>query len=661
MRMIRNIFLISMLGIFLVPFTAAARASVQEGTLQLTDAVRVYPLNPYIEVLADEKGEWTLQDVLSPTLNKGFQSAAGKSSFGYTASVYWIRVAIFNDSARLQWELSLKNPLMNKVQVYGLSRTAVLNRNVPTFAIQLPQDQVSTLYIRSVTPDTMILPLKLSDQSSVYRTVHSEFLVLGFYYGAMLIIVICLFALFISTKNRAFLYYSLYILFYTWANYVWNGLAGEYSGTGLTAEKAGRTLFFKAPSEAYEFYFLLSVWFGCLFLRNVMSPVSYAPKIDGLLRWMIGACPFILFAIGSIYPYGMAPYLAKFKMAIIFLMIAIIMRCAWKGNRMAKYLAIAKTPLFLGIVVPSTLLSFGVLPDNLFTHYAIQFSSVAEFAITAIVVSKQLSFMRKGSDEAQHTLVETLERWNATLKETVATQTESLNRTNDMLMITETKRMDVLRYISQEVRSPLDHVQESIRRLLEPIETDLGRQEELLAVAFSKVQDINHYMDDLLELSFVNQEQDALQMVIFREWIEDIFIDFAKEIMASGRRCESVINPFDSDVDVWMEPYLMRRIIQNLVNNACEFTPPDGTITLQAGQRDNAVWIMVGDTGQGIGAEQLGRIFVRDPRDDDHQVNGIGLAMAKEIVERHGGEIRADSELRRGSRVYISLPVIAAE
>ncbi|BBI36610.1 sensor histidine kinase [Cohnella abietis] len=645
MRMLRYVSILNIICLFLVAFTVTAHASDKNKTLNLVDSLHTYSLNPYIEVLADFKGNWSYSDVSSSSMDKSFQTAHGKSSFGYEAAVYWVRVSIRNDSAKVKWEISLKNPLMNKVEVYGLNQVTALQRNIPTFAVQLPQGKVSTLYIRSETPDTMIIPLQLAEQSTLYKSTHIEFLTLGLYFGAMLIIVICLFALYISTKNRAFFYYSLYILFYSVANYVWNGLAGIYSGTGPITEKVGRTILFDTPAVAYEFYFVLSVWFGCLFLRNIMSPASYAPKIDGLLRCMIWVCPLVLIAIVSMYPLGIAPYVAQFKMVIIVLMIAVIIGCAWKGNRMAKYLALAKIPAFLAIVVPSTLLSYGVLTDTFFTHYAIQFGSLGEFIITAIVVAKQLSRIQKDNEQAQLILVETLAKWNVDLKETVDAQKESLRRKNDELIITEAKRMELLSNISQEVRSPLNHVQESIELIMKQTEMEPEQQEGLLARAFDKLQDINHHVDGFLDLSHDHNEQDALQMVIFMEWIEDIFTGLAADIEERGHRCEVLISSPDCDADVLLEPLLMRRVVQNLVENACACTPLGGMITLQASHQHKTVRIMVGDSGDGEETEQ--RL--------------AGLAAAKEIVERHGGELWADNELGQGSRYYVSLPLMVTE
>jgi signal transduction histidine kinase len=246
------------------------------------------------------------------------------------------------------------------------------------------------------------------------------------------------------------------------------------------------------------------------------------------------------------------------------------------------------------------------------------------------------------------------------LKKTVDERTESLKRTNDELMVSETFRSQMLQNISHDVRSPLTYVQSGIGALIHKFETRPEHQERILRNVHDKVLDINRFIDDFLALSRseVASGSDDLQMVIFYDWFEEIGKELAADIEYTGRRCTLTISPFEKDADVWIDPYLIKRVLSNLVDNACKFTLPDGTITLQASLEKHSVCIMVGDTGNGIGAEQVTHIFRRHYKEGDAQGSGLGLAIAKEIVERHGGKIWVESELGKGSRFYFTLPVV---
>jgi signal transduction histidine kinase len=113
----------------------------------------------------------------------------------------------------------------------------------------------------------------------------------------------------------------------------------------------------------------------------------------------------------------------------------------------------------------------------------------------------------------------------------------------------------------------------------------------------------------------------------------------------------------NSTAEVLIDPFMIKRVIGNLVNNACLYTPVGGTITLQAVLQGNSVWIAVGDTGPGIAQERLPHIFQRFYKEEGSLGKGLGLAIAREIVEQHGGTIWAESEPGVGSRFIFTLPV----
>lgn len=104
------------------------------------------------------------------------------------------------------------------------------------------------------------------------------------------------------------------------------------------------------------------------------------------------------------------------------------------------------------------------------------------------------------------------------------------------------------------------------------------------------------------------------------------------------------------------------QVLANLLDNALRHTPPGGTVTLSAAAAGNGVRLAVADTGEGIPAEHLSHVFERfyrvdRARDRTHGGSGIGLAIAKAIVEAHGGTITADSPSKgRGATFTVCLP-----
>jgi len=116
--------------------------------------------------------------------------------------------------------------------------------------------------------------------------------------------------------------------------------------------------------------------------------------------------------------------------------------------------------------------------------------------------------------------------------------------------------------------------------------------------------------------------------------------------------------------DVYADPVLFGRAVSNLVDNAVHFTSDGGRITISLTTNRNKAEITVQDTGCGIAAEHLPRIFDRFYRADasrSSEGTGLGLALVKSIADLHGGSVSVESELGRGTLVTVRFPNTVAE
>jgi signal transduction histidine kinase len=135
---------------------------------------------------------------------------------------------------------------------------------------------------------------------------------------------------------------------------------------------------------------------------------------------------------------------------------------------------------------------------------------------------------------------------------------------------------------------------------------------------------------------------------------------------AAARQIDLVLDvPSDLPV-VWGDPTRLQQVLWNLLNNAVKFTPPHGTVAVTARQDGDAVAITVTDTGQGIPAEILPHVFEMFRQGEPgtsstHGGLGLGLSIARTLVELHGGTIHAESAgAGAGARFVIRLPAAAA-
>jgi two-component system phosphate regulon sensor histidine kinase PhoR len=115
------------------------------------------------------------------------------------------------------------------------------------------------------------------------------------------------------------------------------------------------------------------------------------------------------------------------------------------------------------------------------------------------------------------------------------------------------------------------------------------------------------------------------------------------------------------DVLVEADKEKVRVILDNLLSNAVKFTPSGGQVRVMLSRRDGEVVVIVADSGVGIPANDLGRVFDRFYQVEDHMTRrhsgmGLGLSIVKGLVELHGGQVSVESVLGRGSRFIVVLP-----
>jgi two-component system phosphate regulon sensor histidine kinase PhoR len=133
----------------------------------------------------------------------------------------------------------------------------------------------------------------------------------------------------------------------------------------------------------------------------------------------------------------------------------------------------------------------------------------------------------------------------------------------------------------------------------------------------------------------------------------------------AARQVDFTVDADDpAPIEVVADADALRQVLTNLLDNALRYTPPGGRITCRARHEGDGVLVSVTDTGSGIGSDHLQRIFERFYRADasrsrDEGGTGLGLAIVKHLVEAHGGQVRATSELGRGTTIGAWFPANA--
>jgi GAF domain-containing protein/anti-sigma regulatory factor (Ser/Thr protein kinase) len=224
-------------------------------------------------------------------------------------------------------------------------------------------------------------------------------------------------------------------------------------------------------------------------------------------------------------------------------------------------------------------------------------------------------------------------------------------------------KSEFLANMSHELRTPLNAVIGFSEVLLQRMFGALNdKQDEYLKDIYASGQHLLSLINDILDLSKIEAGRMELAPAPFHlpSALENAVTLVRERAARHGIALHLDLDPRLGELVG--DERKIKQVLLNLLSNAVKFTPEGGQISLKASRRDGAVEISVTDTGIGIAPEDQAAIFeeFRQVGSDDarkHEGTGLGLTLAKKFVELHGGRIRVESELGRGSTFTFTLPV----
>jgi two-component system sensor histidine kinase BaeS len=228
---------------------------------------------------------------------------------------------------------------------------------------------------------------------------------------------------------------------------------------------------------------------------------------------------------------------------------------------------------------------------------------------------------------------------------------------NDMaarLAAGQEQRRRFLADITHELRNPLAILQSEIEAQLDGVRP---RDDHHLASLLDETRRLGHLVDDLHTLALA----EAGRLVLTREAVHlgDLVQEVVPRHAATAARHEVTLQATAQPglPKVWIDPIRIRQVLDNLLLNAIRHSPADGVVTVEATSAGGAVECRVTDSGPGFPTDRLAFVFDRFSKSGDSGGSGLGLSIARDLVEAHDGTITASNDpVTGGARVAFTLP-----
>ncbi len=266
--------------------------------------------------------------------------------------------------------------------------------------------------------------------------------------------------------------------------------------------------------------------------------------------------------------------------------------------------------------------------------------------------------LRRRLAEVEQTFMRTVQESQAE----ILAMNEALAQTNAQLRELDRMKDAFLSMVTHELRTPLTVISGITEMLETGIYGDLtSLQAEHIRQIGAQSDRLRHLVNDLLDLSKIEAgmmrlHHEAISPFSLVEMVIEQLLTFAAQsgVILLNRVSEQL-------PDAYCDPRRVEHVLINLISNAIKFTPRGGRVTISAETAGKRLRFCVADTGRGIPADALPRIFdkffqLNTSTESGIKGTGLGLAIVKHIVELHGGEVGVESIVDCGSKFYFTLP-----
>ncbi len=626
--------------------------------LILNKNINKYIIRPYTKFLVDSTKKLNLEDVLT----KDFQfinKAGNKKNFPMSENVYWYKIQIENGLDETStWILEFDHSLTENIQLYLLnSKGDVLSKKkgglkynhseidllheTPSFPLYIGSKESYTIYLRIDTRSAVYSSIYLYRPSVFWVNEMKEKSFMLFLFGIIFALAIFNFVLYLSTKEKAYVFLSLFLVSSIWLFASTSGYFYElFPNLPITL---------KIKARVYAYW--LSLTFLALFITTFLELKKNFPRNYYLSFFVISFYILNLF----ISAFDLFPYIFSYKLVIysypIFVLIFIIIgTIVIKEKKTAVYFMIPFS-MYIGSSIIFILVILGVL-DKMIIYDNISSIGTALFGLlfTAAFI-KKMDKLKEDQMERQFLKKETY-RLNEEVKLRIDAE-KSAKQSEQKLKKANDSKNKFFSIIAHDLKTPINNVLGYSELLKDSINDNYSKKvQKHVDFVYIEANNTVNLLENLL--SWSKTEKDEMkyhpERVDLNTLMEDMVEAFDK--MAESKGIEIVFDPKIKYFAIG-DTYMLQTVVRNLINNSIKFSST-GKITIQLENKGIQCIISIIDEGVGMTAETIEAILnkknILSAKGTNGELgNGLGLMLINDFINNHGSVLQIESSIGKGS------------
>jgi signal transduction histidine kinase len=592
-------------------------------------------------------------------------ATSSSPNFGFDRSAYWFQFDVANESSLSEWLLEVAYAPLDQIDLYVVSEDKIIIHKTsgdhfpiaqrdlvhrhPIFALEIAPQQVQKIFLRVQTISSFQVPLTFWHRGAFLRTSYNIQMLNGLFYGAMLLMILYQFFLYLSAPVRITLYYVLTLL--TMINVV--------------AFFQGYPFLYVYPGSPWinDIFAIVTgplfVVCSTLLTRAFLNVRSFSKLLDNLILGNMFADLGIMLL--TIIFFRKISF--EYHNYLIFLhcLLALVAAgyCFYKKYKPARYYLIAWfTPLVAAGVF--TISSVGLMPGFLGTNYTgLMIGCILQMLFISLALGDRWRSLEKENQRAKELEFIREQEENERLEKEVILRTTEIHKQNIQLEEVNNVKDKLFSVVSHDIKGPLNSLHLALT-LAKSGSLSSEEFQQLSGRLELRLMQTSEFIDNLLQWAKLQMrgetfEPDKLDLV---ELANETVRLLEPECLQKKIK---LVNNLDGTLHAFADLNMMRSVIRNLLTNAIKFTSQGGSIIISAYQVDAKIIISVADTGVGIPSNNRERLFTpitpTTQGTQQEKGTGLGLLLCKQFVEKNGGRIWFESEVGKGTTFYFSLPM----